>query len=215
MKGLLLKDWYEICYQYRWFLILLSVAGFSSATGLGNAAFWGCYMMILVAMIPLNTIGYDEKSGWQEYSRCFPLSSRKLVLEKYLLGVIAQIVAVGVYLLFSAVFYFIPGVGNTGRDFFMILAAMITVGFFPLAWMLPLNIRFGLEKARVYLILFLIVVSIGIGGIFSGAEDIPMVKNLIAGINLDMLCWQLPLAAVLFLAATYPLSVWLYNKKEW
>ena len=37
MKGLLLKDWYEIRYQYRWFLILLAVAGFSSATGQGNA----------------------------------------------------------------------------------------------------------------------------------------------------------------------------------
>lgn len=62
MKGLLLKDWYEIRYQYRWFLILLAVAGFSSATGQGNAVFWGCYMMILVAMIPLNTMGYDEKA---------------------------------------------------------------------------------------------------------------------------------------------------------
>ena len=102
MKGLLLKDWYEIRYQYRWFLILLAVAGFSSATGQGNAVFWGCYMMILVAMIPLNTMGYDEKSGWQKYSRCFPVSSGHLVLEKYLLGVIALIVAVGVYLLFSA-----------------------------------------------------------------------------------------------------------------
>ena len=39
MKGLLLKDWYEIRYQYRWFLILLAVAGFSSATGQGNAVF--------------------------------------------------------------------------------------------------------------------------------------------------------------------------------
>lgn len=215
MKGLLLKDWYEIRYQYRWFLILLAVAGFSSATGQGNAVFWGCYMMILVAMIPLNTMGYDEKSGWQKYSRCFPVSSKHLVLEKYLLGVIAQIVAVGVYLIFSAIFYFIPGVGTTREQFFMILAAMITVGIFPMALMLPLNIRFGMEKARVYLIFFVIVVSIAVGAMLSGAEDLPILNNFIAGISLDMLIRLLPLISIVLLAATYPLSVWFYNKKEW
>ena len=215
MKGLLLKDWYEIRYQYRWFLILLAVAGFSSATGQGNAVFWGCYMMILVAMIPLNTMGYDEKSGWQKYSRCFPVSSGHLVLEKYLLGVIALIVAGGVYLLFSAIFYFIPGVGNAKEQFFTILAAMITVGVFPMALMLPLNIRFGMEKARVYLIFFIIIVAVAAGGIFAGAEDLPMIVNFLAGINLDLFILLLPLISIALLAATYPLSVWLYHKKEW
>ena len=215
MKGLLLKDWYEIRYQYRWFLILLAVAGFSSATGQGNAVFWGCYMMILVAMIPLNTMGYDEKSGWQKYSRCFPVSSGHLVLEKYLLGVIALIVAVGVYLLFSAIFYFIPGVGNAKEQFFTILAVMITVGVFPMALMLPLNIRFGMEKARVYLIFFIIIVAVAAGGIFAGAEDLPMIVNFLAGINLDLFILLLPLISIALLAATYPLSVWLYHKKEW
>ena len=80
-----------------------------------------------------------------------------------LLGVIALIVAVGVYLLFSAIFYFIPGVGNAKEQFFTILAAMITVGVFPMALMLPLNIRFGMEKARVYLIFFIIMEKIIIG----------------------------------------------------
>lgn len=214
MKGLLLKDWYELCYQYRWFLLLLVAAGLTAATGLPNATFWGCYMMIMVAMIPLNSMGYDEKSGWQIYSRCFPVPSKQLVAEKYLLGIIAQFGALCVYLLFSAIFLLVPEIGNSKDEFFMILSLMITIGFVPLAVMMPLNIRFGLEKARIILILFLITASIGMGAIFAGVDGIPLIRDFFASLNPYIIYGILPLISICLLAVSYVISIRVHKKKE-
>ena len=73
MKGLLLKDWYMMkmyCKSYH-FIAVVFVA--LSLVSNGNM-FFVFYPCLLCGMIPVNLLGYDERSRWMQYSGTMPFT---------------------------------------------------------------------------------------------------------------------------------------------
>ena len=53
--------------------------------------FFVFYPCMLCGMIPVNLLGYDERSRWMQYSGTMPYTKTQIVSGKYLIGLLAQL----------------------------------------------------------------------------------------------------------------------------
>ena len=104
MKGLLLKDWYQVrtsmkaMYLTVAFVLVIWVFSTSSAY-----VFPVSYAAVFLGILPINLLAYDQSVGWVEYGRTFPVSKKTLVAEKYLIGLFCAAAAVVIGGLFVTV----------------------------------------------------------------------------------------------------------------
>lgn len=85
MKGILLKDFYIIRRQILFvslFLIPLVVLTFFSPSSVTFLVIF----IFLGSMMPTAALSYDGRSKWDKLQRMLPVSRKKIVMEKYLLG---------------------------------------------------------------------------------------------------------------------------------
>ena len=104
MKGLLLKDWYQVrtnmktMYLTVAFVLVIWVLSTSSAY-----VFPVSYAAVFLGILPVNLLTYDQSVGWVEYGRTLPVSKKTLVAEKYLIGLFCAAAAVVIGGLFITV----------------------------------------------------------------------------------------------------------------
>ena len=89
MKGLLLKDWYMMKKYCRYYLFCTIGFIILSILSAGNM-FFVFYPCMLCGMIPVNLIGYDERSRWMQYSGTMPYTKAQIVSGKYVIGSLVQ-----------------------------------------------------------------------------------------------------------------------------
>ena len=81
IRGLLLKDIFELWAQCRVPLVLTGVYLLLPLfTSVG---------MMLLAMMPIYALGYDERCRWERYALAMPVRKSDLFWSRFLLGVIA------------------------------------------------------------------------------------------------------------------------------
>ena len=85
MKGLLLKDFY-LAWRYCRILLILVVVFIALSWAGEGSMFFLFYPIILVSMIPVTLLGYDERDRWMGYSAALPYTRGQLVSAKYLVG---------------------------------------------------------------------------------------------------------------------------------
>ena len=89
MKGLLLKDWYMVKKYCRAYL-LITVVFIAVSLFSNDNMFFVFYPCLLCGMIPVNLLGYDERSRWMQYSGTLPYTRTQIVCGKYIIGLRAQ-----------------------------------------------------------------------------------------------------------------------------
>ena len=199
MKGLLLKDWYQVrtnmktMYLTVAFVLVIWVLSTSSAY-----VFPVSYAAIFLGILPVNLLTYDQSVGWVEYGRTLPVSKKTLVAEKYLIGLFCAAAAVVIGGLFVTVIPLRTGMAPD-KDVLSLLAGSVCAILLINGISLPLLYRFGAEKARmIYVLTFA-----GLGG--GGAVMDELQQNGPGSGPLPVPLW---LAAVLLLAvlALYAVS---------
>ena len=83
MKGLLLKDWYMMKQYCRTYPVI-AVAFMALSLVDSDNLFFVFYPCLLCGMIPVTLLGYDERSGWVQYSGTMPYTKIQIDSEKYL-----------------------------------------------------------------------------------------------------------------------------------
>lgn len=164
MKGLLLKDGYQTVSQmktmYLTVAVVLVVWMFSTSD---SYAFPISYAAIFLGVLPVNLLGYDQNSGWVEYSLTLPVSKRVLVAEKYLVGLLCAAASVVIGGLFVVVLSLRKGAALDGTALFFVGNGVNTILLMN-GISLPLMYRFGAEKARmIYILTFA-----GFGALIAG-----------------------------------------------
>lgn len=164
MKGLLLKDGYQTVSQmktmYLTVAVVLVVWMFSTSD---SYAFPISYAAIFLGVLPVNLLGYDQNSGWVEYSLTLPVSKKVLVAEKYLVGLLCAAASVVIGGLFVVVLSLRKGAALDGTALFFVGNGMNTILLMN-GISLPLMYRFGAEKARmIYILTFA-----GFGALIAG-----------------------------------------------
>lgn len=144
IRGLLLKDIYELLAQCRVQLVLTGVYLLLPLFIRGIGLFASVGMMLL-AMTPVYALGYDERCRWERYALAMPVRKSDLFWSRFLLGVIAVALGAAVQVLVALL---------AGRgDLLSSLAVTAPAAILYLLIVLPLMMKLGVEKGRFLLLL--------------------------------------------------------------
>lgn len=144
IRGLLLKDIYELLAQCRVQLVLTGVYLLLPLFIRGIGLFASVGMMLL-AMMPVYALGYDERCRWERYALAMPVRKSDLFWSRFLLGVIAVALGAAVQVLVALL---------AGRgDLLSSLAVTAPAAILYLLIVLPLMMKLGVEKGRFLLLL--------------------------------------------------------------
>jgi ABC-type transport system involved in multi-copper enzyme maturation permease subunit len=90
MKGLILKDLFNLKTQFRFYLFFILIFALMSFTGMDMNTLGGVIALVC-AMLPITALGLDEKNNWDKYALTLPVVRKDLVLSKYTLGLICTV----------------------------------------------------------------------------------------------------------------------------
>lgn len=210
MKGLLLKDIINLKGQLVTYLVIYVIW---MAVGYFNdsPAFFMGVMQMLIVMIPLMALAYDEKARWDQFAVTMPITRRQIVLSRYLFVMMVIVVFV---LLAGAGSMIIGGVPE---ETLIIMVFSIPLGMIINDISLPVMLKFGVEKGR-FVFLGVIALCFLIG--FAVAK-IPETAALMEMEILDFAADRVAVAMVIFWAAGVAItaismlfSFRVYKKKE-
>ena len=106
MKGLLLKDWYQVRTNMRMmYLTVLAVLAIWTLSTSGDSSFAVNYSAVFLGFMPAYLLSYDHASGWTEYSFALPLSKELQGAEKYLVGLLCTAVSAALNGIFCGILF--------------------------------------------------------------------------------------------------------------
>lgn len=223
MKGLIIKDLLNLSsYKTTLLIILIFCSIGMVGTDAVNAA--PIFITVMIGMIVLSTFNYDETSHAEKYILSLPLTRKEIVMSKYVLAIVANILGSIVGILLTII---IVNVINVIRPEDLIkldfenLSITAVSGIFGVALIQAIQIpsvyRFGAEKGRIqmFLLLFLLVLMIaGVGFLITKIGfDINIEK-----INRFMNHFGIPiliLVSAILYYISYKISYKIFKKKEY
>ncbi len=205
MFGLIIKD--LLCLKKSAIkiavLLGLYIVIFSSSD---NIILLSAMIIMISTMLILNTFAYDELSKWDYYALSLPVTKKQIVLCKYLLTVLFDIMGISITLLL----YLIKRQLNT--EAVLSVCVLAATALVMAAVILPLLYKFGTQKARIWMIMIFLLptaVTIGLGNLGVHPTAIMPSEGMIA-----LLVWlSLPIALLLY-AGSYFLSYRIFENKE-
>ena len=201
MKGLLLKDFYNVKNLISYYALVAAVFAVVSVVSSNIYFFCGFMIFISVGLVS-STISYDAQDKWDRYALSSGVSRRTAVLSKYVFTVVTILCSLALGLILALALGYRQAV-----DFLPVVASSFA-GVLSVGIVLPCFFRFGVEKARViYMIVIVFTVALMVGGI-----------SLFERLNFAAQApWMLVLLAVLsvaILAISYFVSLRIYRNKE-
>ena len=207
MKGLLLKDFYmmtKYCRSYVWIAILFLAISFVNSENM----FFTFYPCLLVGMIPVNLLAYDEKSRWLSYSGALPYTKAQIVSGKYIIGLFVQIimllltaVAQAVRMVRDQVFYW--------NSYLFLIIMLLLMSMIASSISLPFMFKWGVEKGRMA---YYITIGVVCGGSVVATSLFQSQLQEPIFIQRDMSL--LGLLGVGIYALSWYLSIVFYKKRE-
>lgn len=200
MKGMLLKDLYML---WRYGRALLLVAVVFLAFGFWNSgnAFFTAYPVLLIGLLPVTLISYDEHSRWNQYSLTLPVPRSCDVTVKYL----TALASVGVTAVLTCV---VMGISGGAESIVDALGVLTFIGLFGPTILLPVVYKFGSNKGRIVYYIVIVGFSAGVTaystikpeGLFYFPDDLRL--------------GGLGVLTLLLYALSWRLSIRFYNKRE-
>lgn len=218
MKGLLLKDFYmmvKYCKTYLFFVIIflvLTITDRSNSVS-SNSLFFVFYPCILVGLIPVTLLSYDERSKWNEYSGTLPYSKAQMVSAKYLIGMIIFGVLFVLSGIAQAVKMSINGTFSFG-DYLVLMEMILIISCVTSSFMLPVIFKLGTEKGRITYLAMIVLICVGC---FVAADYLNPLKlhfQITKSLPLEGILLLICIASIALYALSWYLSIVFYKKRE-
>ncbi|NLN04023.1 MAG: ABC-2 transporter permease [Clostridiaceae bacterium] len=200
MKGLLLKDFYTLIKQVRFFLLILLLMAILPGTSMAP------FVVLYAVMLPVSILGYDERAKWDRYAAMLPYTKKSIVLSKYIMGYAGLFLASLLTVTGHVVYANIKG-SVIEAGYFYEMGVLVSIALFYLAVHLPFMYKFGVEKGRL---VFLALTAVVVFGLMYLSDKIS--KGLTLDPN-DLLVYIIP-AAIIANLVSIPVSIRIYEKKE-
>ena len=206
LKGLILKDLYLVRIQILIVAIVLAVyivMALISSGGGSIGTFTGTYSVVVMSLLPITILNFDEKSKWGRYSAAMSVSRRVNVLSKYIIMVVLSVINAAVI----GLVYTLSK--ESARMIFIvfILAASLTTGSVVTA----LGYKFGSTNAR-FIFTAVIFVAVISAVAVAGGISISFGNELGSGLTIAALIF-LAVSALVCLAS-YMISAHIYENKD-
>ncbi len=209
MKGLLLKDLALVKAQMRSAIIIFAVVIFMLVAG-QDTSFVIMYANIIFMMFGLSTISYDAFDNGEAFLFTLPITKKLYVKEKYVFSLASLLFG---FLLSLVLLLIIKGVDSSEISF--ALGYMLGGTVF-LSIMLPVDLKFGPEKARVAMIAVMIIIAASVYAIVGIARKLNMEEYFgeLAHIGVPSILTFLGIVSVVILFISYKISCRIMDKKE-
>ncbi len=206
MTGLLLKDLLSLKKagsRIAVFMVMYIIIFASS----GNLTFLSAMITIIMTMFVLNTFAYDELCKWDYFALSLPVTKRQIVLSKYILAFLFALSGV----LVSLLIYLAKGQVNL--EVAATLCIVSSISLLISSVMLLLIFKLGTQKARIWMVLIVLLPSVGIT-ILGNLGWRPSANVQIGNSTVEMLIvLALPVALIVFVLSYY-LSCNIFSRKE-
>ena len=216
MKGLLVKDFKLMKGQKNFYFIMIAVAVIM-AVFFDNPSFMIGFLSFVMSLFTLSTISYDEFDNGNAFLFTLPVSRTNYAVEKYCL---ALLLGGGAWVLSTILATVSAVIKETAAvsDIAMTAVTIIPVLVVVQAVMIPFQLKFGGDKARIALIvafglLFVVGImivkaaemfGINIAGII---DDLPLVR-------MGVIVTVLIATAAILLLVSMKISIAIMKKKE-
>lgn len=216
MKALLLKDVYTLKESRALLVVIVVIAVFMAVWGgADNASFIISYVMVLCAVIAVNTMNYDETDNGYAFLMTMPFSRKTYVMEKYLFGFAAGLLgwifalAMGALAgrfsggaeLDSEISWW-PLYGGTLGAFFVLLTVMI-----------PVQLKFGGNKGKIAMLASMAIVA-GAAAAMVKTGGIQKLGQILVGATMIQLTLVSIIVVAACLVASFLCSVRIMERKE-
>ena len=146
MKGLFLKDFYNLRQLLLWYGVMMALF-IAAAVISKNLSFMMGFGVFITISTASSSMAYDEKDNWYKFARACGLSPLAIAAEKYLLTLALGALSFALLAVCQAVIGEIDWMLNAG---FFAINLMIGAVVFPVLF------KFGVEKGRLALIAALV-----------------------------------------------------------
>ena len=207
MKGLILKDLYmmiKYCKSYLIITALFIAVSFASNENM----FFLFYPCLLCGMIPVNLLGYDERSKWLQYSETMPYTKGQIVSGKYLIGLGTQVTVLLITGIAQAIRMSIGGTFVIG-EFLVLMLLLLIMSLLTSSITLPFMFKLGVEKGRMAYYIMLGIVCAG-----SVIASNLLIDEHLTAVKTN---WFLPIVCLIGIgiyALSWYLSIVFYRKRE-
>lgn len=207
MKGLLLKDFYntvKYCKQYILILIIFFAVSLSQAT----SVFFMLYPVVLISMIPVTLMIYDETEHWNTYCMAMPYTRAEIVSVKYMEGLIGAVIMAVFTIICQTVRFCMEGSNIEIWGISQLFISVMAISVLPAVIILPMNFHFGTTKGRITQIVTICLICAVLG--ILTASNVDIMDFMQIKVNDGVLL----AAAALLYAASWLLSIKLYQRRD-
>lgn len=207
MKGLLLKDFYMIR-KYLKMYFLITIFFIAAAFTNFDNLFVLFYPCLLSGMIPVNLMGYDERSKWDAYSIALPYERTQIVSGKYLISLFYQVTI-----------FVLIGISQVVRmsrenifqlnEYLLLMGMVFFISCVIPSTSLPFVFKMGVEKGRMS---YFLMVGAVCGG--SAAATVLFQGRIYVGGLLDGTIFLLYAGGIVLFALSWYLSIIFYKKRQ-
>ena len=211
MLGMMQKDLCLLLQRSRAMITIVGVGiliGFST-----DGSFMIGYLSMISAVLAIGTISYDEFDNGYPFLLTLPITRKGYVLAKYLFCLLFSLAGWCIALVIYALVNVIRG-GQPGISLLTDGLAFLPVAILVTALMLPLQLKYGAEKSRVMLAVF-VGGAVALG--YLGMKLFPASHGLLEALeHLSGAAAGVVLALVLLaaLALSCRISIRIMEKKE-
>ena len=201
MKGLLVKDLLVMIKSKKviLFMLFIGIVG-----GINDISFATGYILMVLTILSLSTISYDEANHGLKTLFTLPISKSDYVKEKYLFSLI--ITGIG--------FVFVTILGCFSKSGFMETLIILSTALFLLAISLPFQLKEGNEKGRIVLL----VVVFGCTFLFAFlnrffSEFFESIEETLNALDPTMFSVGLLITSFIIYFISMLISIRVYNKR--
>ena len=215
MKGLLIKDLLQLKSYKKNFIISIIVYGAIILMNSKESSIFSMgapMIMFLFSVYAMASFSYDEKSNTDKYVLTFPLTRKEIVLSKYFLGILCILFGAFIGVIFSIVLSLI-GINSIPNlnDLLITTLGSIWILSIMQSVQIPCIYKFGAEKGRFQIYIFMMILALFIGGFFIVFPNIDFSF-------IDRFTNLVPIVLLIFIVVnylvSYKISYKIYLKKE-
>lgn len=216
MKGLLIKD-LELIKSQKSFLIMMVVLSLAMLLfNESDPTFIVGFLPCIGAMLSINTLGFDQYESGFKYLFTLPIDRKQYVLEKYGLALLLIVVSTA----FATGLVMITSLSQPidTHELGMAALSVIPVAICIMAFMFPVQLRYGSESGRLVFLIVFLAIGVLSGTISQLFENIdlsffaPLIQSYAENPTLFLIS-ILALSLLVFGASMY-FSIRVLKKKE-
>lgn len=169
-------------------------------------------IILLAGSMVLTTIAYDDLAKWDQYALSMPLSKKELVKGKYLFFIISSLAGFMIAFFVCSIFFTV-GIQNNLMELVILCGVILECCIFIYGIILPLTFQYGVEKARIFLVVLFgipsILVFIGTMCYSTMDKNATMLIEVLKFVGIIS-----PIFVIAYLYGSYRVSVRIFDKKS-